>query len=317
MEPFLARPVFEKKYGQGTWRILKYLVLSFLPLASIPLISQTAGCVIDKNTNHPIPLVNIWVENEDIGTTTDNNGCFHFIDSLNNKYLIVTALGYERLRMKIDTPYLSVLLEPKVYSIPEVVIKPVKEEELQIITYRKSKLYNYISSLNPCIYARFIPYMEEYQNTPFIKSIKLETISWIESSRFRLRLFQVNPDGQPGEDILNNDLVVKVKKGRRSSLITDFNNTQIRFPKEGLFVALEFLIVKENEYEATFLDRETNKREKKVCYMPLFGTIMTEESPPLYVYTKGNWVLLKRKTCGGMSLTDKNECLAVEVTLTN
>jgi hypothetical protein len=309
--------VFKKKYIQDRRLIFIYFVLSFLTLSPYHLLSQTAGCVIDKSTNLPIPLANIWVENEDIGTTSDKNGYFHFSDNLTNKCLIVTALGYERLRIKIDTSYLKVLLESKIYSIPEVVIKPEQREELQIITYRKYNLYNYISSVNPTIYARFIPYQEEYQNTPFINSIKVETYSRLELSSFRLRLFQVNPDGQPVEDILKNDLLVKVKKGRRSCTITDFNGTQIIFPKDGLFIALEFLIVKENEYEATMLNSETHKREKRVCYMPLFGTVVTKASPPLYVYTKGNWVLLKGKTYSGMSLTNKNENLALEVTLSN
>ena len=68
---------------------MKYL---FLILFSISFFSQTKGIVVDES-GKPIPYVNIWVENENIGTTSEENGAFS-INVSDNKYLIFSAIGY-------------------------------------------------------------------------------------------------------------------------------------------------------------------------------------------------------------------------------
>jgi hypothetical protein len=44
-------------------------------------------------SNKPIPYVNIWVENENIGTTSEENGSFSIHVEDQNKVLIFSALG--------------------------------------------------------------------------------------------------------------------------------------------------------------------------------------------------------------------------------
>jgi len=54
-------------------KVLKTLfVLLLFPFA---LLGQTKGIVVDEN-NNPIPFVNIWIENGDNGTTSEQNGTF-------------------------------------------------------------------------------------------------------------------------------------------------------------------------------------------------------------------------------------------------
>jgi CarboxypepD_reg-like domain len=50
-----------------------FLVLVFLCCS---LQAQIKGVVEDSLTGKPIPYVNIWVENENIGTTSEENGTF-------------------------------------------------------------------------------------------------------------------------------------------------------------------------------------------------------------------------------------------------
>ena len=45
-------------------------------IAAFSLSAQVKGIVKDNSTGEPIPFVNIWVENENIGTTTEINGTF-------------------------------------------------------------------------------------------------------------------------------------------------------------------------------------------------------------------------------------------------
>ena len=74
--------------------LLKQIQFIFL-ISSISLFSQLKGKVVDAD-NRPIPFVNIWVQNENIGTTTEENGEFILSENNNNKNLIFSALGYEK-----------------------------------------------------------------------------------------------------------------------------------------------------------------------------------------------------------------------------
>ena len=56
--------------------------------------SQIRGVVKDSISGEPIPYVNIWVENETIGTTSETNGSFS-LDIKEEKLLVFSALGYE------------------------------------------------------------------------------------------------------------------------------------------------------------------------------------------------------------------------------
>ena len=67
-----------------------------LLLMSFYVSAQTKGVVVDES-GKPIPYVNIWVENENIGTTSEENGEFS-INVSDNKYLIFSAIGYETQR---------------------------------------------------------------------------------------------------------------------------------------------------------------------------------------------------------------------------
>ena len=61
-------------------------------LFSISLTAQTKGVVKDSLTGKSISYVNIWVENENIATTSEEDGTFH-INATGNKNLIFSALG--------------------------------------------------------------------------------------------------------------------------------------------------------------------------------------------------------------------------------
>ena len=69
----------------------KFLVLFFI---SFSLSAQIKGVVKDSISGEPIPYVNIWVENETIGTTSETNGNFS-LDIKEEKVLVFSALGYE------------------------------------------------------------------------------------------------------------------------------------------------------------------------------------------------------------------------------
>ncbi len=52
------------------------IVFAVLFVTSICSSSQIKGVVKDSISGEPIPFVNIWVENETIGTTSEADGTF-------------------------------------------------------------------------------------------------------------------------------------------------------------------------------------------------------------------------------------------------
>ncbi len=295
---------------------MKYTILILFYFISVDLFSQTEGYIIDINTNNPVPFANIWVENENIGTTSDKEGVFHFKDDQNNKYLIITSIGYEKLRVKIDSSNLKIFLVPLTYMIPEVLVTPIKKKELKVNTYRKSQVHQYTAPTTPQILARFFPFQNDYRNFRFIKAIRIETLSKTESI-INLRFFKVKQDGKPGNDLLNSNLIINVRKGKRSTLVTNFKNTQIQFPTDGLFIAVEYIIVKENEYEYEYFDKESKKIQKVLGYMPMIGTIKTGTSSNSWVFRNGKWEKDLGKSSDEMTDETKNYFIAMELTLSN
>ncbi|WP_052201452.1 carboxypeptidase-like regulatory domain-containing protein [Flavobacterium psychrophilum] len=65
-------------------------------LVSFSITAQIKGVVKDSISGKPIPYVNIWVQNENIGTTSEENGEFTISSTDKNKNLIFSALGFEK-----------------------------------------------------------------------------------------------------------------------------------------------------------------------------------------------------------------------------
>lgn len=295
---------------------MKNAIVSIFILISIDIFSQSVGCIFDLKTNNPIPFVNIWVENENVGTTSSINGNFYFKHNQINKYLIITSIGYEKERIKMDSGFLKVFLVPKTYAIPEVLVSPLKKKEIKIFTYRKSQIDQYNAPTTPQIFARYFPYSVDNHNLTFIKSIKIETLSKFESI-INLRFFSVTQNGEPENDILSNPLIIKVKKGKRSTIISNFNNTQIQFPSDGIFIAIEYLIVEENQYEYEYFDKTLHQRSKVSGYMPMIGTIKTDTPANSWVFRKGKWEKDLGKSENDMKEESKNHFIAMELTISN
>ena len=77
--------------------------------------SQLKGVVKDSISGQPIPYVNIWVENENIGTTSELDGTFT-INTTSDKVLVFSALGFESKKIKADKIE-SVVLKNEVIAL--------------------------------------------------------------------------------------------------------------------------------------------------------------------------------------------------------
>ncbi len=253
--------------------------------------SQIRGVVKDSISGEPIPFVNIWVENETIGTTSEPNGSF-LLDIKEEKVLVFSALGYDVKKASSKTDI--ILLKPKVFELKEVVIEhPKFSKEIEVGNYETSGFRIGLGNINSAIY--FKPY-DEMITHPFLKEIKFLTKSDNENAKIRIKFLSVNNDNSPGESLIDEEIIVSVKKGKSKNIV-DLTEYRFKIPLVGFFISFEKLLIEDNKHysEYTYKDNQGNKVTRKsmsiepeLCFIPIENDIIWQST------INGNWTKSKK-----------------------
>jgi CarboxypepD_reg-like domain len=235
--------------------------------------AQTRGVIKDSLTGKPVPFVSIWSENENIGTTSEENGSFEIATTEKSKTLIFNSLGFEKKKLALSKTVV-VLLSPKVNELKEVVVRKRKETKRREIGIIESTVLEAFEN-QPKIDLKFFRYQSDYKQTGFIKKIGLITDSRIDDATIKIHLYSVDANGFPGAELLDRDLVVTVGKGNRQSMF-DVSKFNLVFPKTGIFIGFEKIMI------------EKNKREDRNTYYPyvLYNWVARN---PSFVFLGGQW----------------------------
>lgn len=281
--------------------------------------SQSFGIVKDSLTQEPIPFVNIWVEDEFIGTTSNEKGEIQFKKSVRGKNLIFSSIGYRTKTIRSEKDNEIYFLKQEVIQLKEVVVKRQKGKTNS--SGEKIKLSNvrqfFICDGNPYMKAKYFRYSEDFDKTPFISKIELVTNSPINNSTFNLRLYTMNEKGGPDKSLYNENIIVTTKKGKNITTV-DLTDKVIEFPKTGVLVAAEFLIVEQNHYPFTYTMPPDTVTLKAINYVPGFGAVPVESGENCWVYDKGQWKKSeKNKGLRSKEYEGKYSELAMRMTLTN
>ena len=253
--------------------------------------SQIRGVVKDSISGEPIPYVNIWVENETIGTTSETNGSFS-LDIKEEKLLVFSALGYEIKKASSKTDL--ILLKPKVFELNEVVIEQPKfKNEIEVGNYETSGFRIGLGNINSAV---FFKSNNEMLVHPFLKEVQFLTKSDLENAKIRINILSVNSDNSPGESLLDDEIIVNVKKGKNKNIV-DLSSYRFKIPKEGFFISLEKLLIEENKYysEHTYKDnfgkkitRKSMSIEPELCFVPEENDVVWQAA------INGNWTKTKK-----------------------
>ncbi|WP_284651001.1 carboxypeptidase-like regulatory domain-containing protein [Flavobacterium terrisoli] len=237
----------------------------FFFLFSISLVAQTKGIVKDSLTGKPISYVNIWVENENIATTSEEDGIFS-INASGNKNLIFSALGYEKKTIKASQSA-EVFLNSKAFDLDEVVISNSIGTKQITIGITENTIAQAFDN-GPRMDVKYFPYSPDYKRLKYIKKVTIYTDSRIEGATIKLHFFKVDGNGFPGEELLKKALIVSVKNGTKNNKIdlTDYN---LVMPKNGMFVGFEKLMIEKNKKEKTITDQNTQTTQIQKIYYPL------------------------------------------------
>jgi hypothetical protein len=126
----------------------------------------------------------------------------------------------------------------------------------------------------------------------------------------------VNDSGKPGQDILNEPIIVQPEKGEAITTV-DVSNHYIKFPEEGLFVATEFYVIDQNLYEREYYSKKADKKITRTNYGPLIGNILEKDNKNAWIYIFGSWQKTKEIAYKKRKYRGKYWNLAIELTLTN
>jgi hypothetical protein len=265
---------------------------SFLLFLSISFFAQTKGVVVDE-FGKPIPYVNIWVENENIGTTSEENGEFSIAGSA-NKNLIFSILGFEKRTIKASEVS-NVIMKAVSFQLDEVVIaRHFETKRIEIGSISNSVLEAFDNG--PRIDVKFFPYETAFKKTKFIKKVSILTDSRIDNATVKIHFYRADANGFPGEELLIKDYIVTIEKGvvRNGFDLTDLN---LKMPKTGIFIGIEKLLILKNKLEKTIVNSNTQKTSIQVIFYPLVLYNYVERDY-LFTYSGGKW---------GRQTNDKNQ----------
>lgn len=266
--------------------LLVLLLLGFYASA------QIRGVVKDSISGEPIPYVNIWVDGETTGTTSEENGSFS-LDIKEEKVLVFSALGYESKKSSSKTEI--ILLKPKVFELKEVVIEQPKfKKEIEIGNYETSGFRISIGNINSAVLFKPNDNMLAH---PFLKKVIFLTKSDIDKAKIRIKILSVDVYNSPGESLLDEEIIVIVNKGKNKNSI-DLSSYNFIIPKEGFFISFEKLLIEENKYysENNYKDklgkkitRKSMSIEPELCFVP-------EENDIVWYSTiNGKWIKTKKQ----------------------
>ncbi|MCB0577089.1 MAG: carboxypeptidase-like regulatory domain-containing protein [Saprospiraceae bacterium] len=293
------------------------LCLTFL-LSGSCAFAQKKATIINHETREYVSYVNIWVENENTGTTSNESGEFELnIDGPKN--LLFSAIGYESAKINADSINEFVELKPLPIELSEVVVEAKRKTQALIIgKFKKSIINEYFGcDATPWIVARYFEYKEAYSKTPFLSHIKVLTDSDVKDAKFNVRLYGMNEKGEPEGYIYVENIIGVAKKGNRITEI-DISDLGIKFPENGFFIAFEWLIIESNKYEFESTMPGSKKKHNLITYEPSFGSVPSDAEANSWIFTHGKWTRTsKNNKAANNRYRNKYNLIAIELTLTN
>lgn len=222
------------------------LTITFLLLFTNILSAQIKGIVKDSISRKPIPYVSIWIENDNIGTTSEENGTFE-LNTSKDKKIMFSNVGYRKKTATLNSNN-EILLKPKSIELDNVEIIKLKKSESLTIGNSVFKRVTHLQGKYPQILAKKFDYDSIYKKTPYLKEVEVFTQSEIKNATFKLRiLLHDTINDIPLIDLANEDIIVTVKKGRNKTKI-DVSKYKIKFPENGVDIGLESMIIESNKY---------------------------------------------------------------------
>src|SRR5690606_37946526 len=131
-----------------------------------------------------------------------------------SKSLSFDIVGYKPKKIKSLPKSREILLQ-KITVLPNKDVNWLRTEteksgEIPDDPGDPTKTSNFFKE--PAIMAKYFPYKNKYSKAPYLAKVKVSVISQISGAVYKLRIFNVGHDGQPGSDVLTEDFIITAPK---------------------------------------------------------------------------------------------------------
>ncbi|MBT9394088.1 carboxypeptidase-like regulatory domain-containing protein [Hymenobacter sp. NST-14] len=245
-------------------RVLSLLFVALaLPLLSIAQDAKMTGRIVDDKTKEPIPFASIGLKEEQTGALTNEYGFFQMAMPQKNPQdsLIIMALGYFRkavlVKPGIKVQDMIIEVPKRAIELKEVKIQGGKVKDLALGSKSNTPGEGMIQGMPGSQYAFFVK-NDKGKNLGNVRSVSFYIgENGFPREPFRVRLYKADGNyNSPNTDLLTENIVVSAPKGGEWYTI-DLTEYNIEAPKEGFFVAMEWIVSGDNFYTTNFMDNYT------------------------------------------------------------
>ena len=259
-----------------------------------------SGKLLDQNNSAPIEYGHVYLKGKPNGTLSSIDGNFSLSNISENDTLIISCVGYEPLAFKYHKQLKkNIHLTPRIYNLKSTEIKSGKSKMLKagflLSRIEKDKIGG--------SYHALISDGQNFINTSAQTGIFVENVGkkvgliqnvafflhkeGVANTPFRLRLYAVNKDGKPANDLVNQNIIVT--HGKNDAWVTielsnyqielsnyqiELSNYQIEFPEDGFFITMEWLQTNNKAFtykskRKKFLSKSEKEKLIKESYLKL------------------------------------------------
>jgi hypothetical protein len=227
---------------------LKYLLILLLNISiAYGQRGYLQGHVVDAQSGLPIADANICVPAKNLYYPTNNEGEFNIIDnSIAKKDSInISCVGYQTLKVKYSD------LKPGGDIKLITAVKVLREVKIGLMQCgSKRKLQDLWAAYHPLNeHAMFMNGSKNVKGTILSVGFYLGSAEAGDAiAPFRVKIYDVNPDGTPGNE-LTKDIVIVSAKRNNAWFDVDISVYNIQNPTDGFFVA--FCLIDGKNYKSS------------------------------------------------------------------
>lgn len=284
---------------------MKFFFLLFFSVVSVSAQEILIdGTIYNAKTQEPIPYVNVSFLNTLKGASTDEKGYF-FVDvptSFLEKKVHLSSLGFKDTIVDVK----KIVADKKFGMVEEsfeldevVVAKSLGDSYVLNLIGSYDLKSGFSSSSTPWVLATYYPNIgasKKYVNKVTVFFQKNEGFKR-RASKFRIRVYDVDPvTKKPTKDLLHKSIILETF-AENDFVSIDLSAFNIKMPKQGLYIGLEWLFVPYNWYAIKGKDPLTSKLTIEDRFAPTFGGVYNKnQNFKVMVYGMGEWTDFKVKS---------------------
>jgi hypothetical protein len=266
-------------------------LFSFFLFGLVSLSAQNTFQVVHSQSKKPVPYANIWLTENNFGTSTNQNGFFELPNISQTDTLVIDVVGFQKRLIVTNQISNPIELFP-IIEINELMHIPKVKILQKNTTFQYQQVY--LNPGKPYMFSKLFPNKDLQKNGTKLKKVRVKLNNRQAKSKFLMRFYEVDENSKPSKLLHQSPILVEVRESNVLEIEVDVKNIGIIIPKNGILVALETIVIPENKLEWNATEYGTDKTIQMVEYQPNFSFVPTN-STNTWLYSNGKWNLFHQK----------------------